>query len=104
MVAQHNASNGEAALAEARNHSTALVPVASTVPPATDSRGRDASFFGEGTLLYRPMNWNPASEDLEGGYPDLAGGDGPKAITGKGLLRFRAAVKKVPALPCGSAC
>jgi len=96
VVAQHNASDSEVALAEARNNnSAALVPVASTVPPATDSRGRDASFFGQGTLLHRPMNWNPASEDLEGGYPDLAGGDGHKAITGKGLLRFRAAVKKV---------
>ena len=91
VVAKHNASDGEVALAEARN-STALVPAAPTVPT---SKGKDKSFFGENTVLYRPMNWNPASEDLEGGYPDLAGGDGRKIITGKGLLRFRKAVKKV---------
>jgi hypothetical protein len=48
--------------------------------------------FGRGTIMFKEMSWNPASEDLEGGYPDLPGAT---VVAGKGLLRFRAAVRKV---------
>jgi hypothetical protein len=85
-AAKHSLSDGEKALAAAR-------PAALEAAVASAGASKDV-IFGEGTMLYRERNWNPASEDLEGGYPDAAHGN-HATFSGKGLLRFRAAAKKV---------